>query len=106
MTHPELYSLNRHSINRQTEDIYGHLVCERERVCGCDVVPRVFSARVHAYMLEKARLTCPPQQQQNFSIFHLMAEGLSAEEKSGLYLNNLLVHRCVETPMLTSYNDT
>uniref|UniRef100_A0A3B4ABR4 Myosin motor domain-containing protein n=1 Tax=Periophthalmus magnuspinnatus TaxID=409849 RepID=A0A3B4ABR4_9GOBI len=49
--------------------------------------------RVIPYMLEKSRLVHMPPQQYNFTIFHLMAEGLSAEEKSALYLNNVLAHR-------------
>uniref|UniRef100_A0A8C6TMX2 Myosin XVI n=1 Tax=Neogobius melanostomus TaxID=47308 RepID=A0A8C6TMX2_9GOBI len=53
----------------------------------------VFTARVHTYMLEKSRLVHLPPNQHNFAIFHLMAEGLSAEEKSALYLNNVLAHR-------------
>ncbi|KAL2081193.1 hypothetical protein ACEWY4_023046 [Coilia grayii] len=59
----------------------------------CEKRRTILRARVQAYMLEKARLTCTPKQQLNFSIFTLMAEGLSAEEKSNLYLNNLLTHR-------------
>lgn len=44
-------------------------------------------------MLEKSRLVHLPAQQHSFKIFYLMAEGLSAEEKSALYLNNVLAHR-------------
>ncbi|KAJ3592021.1 hypothetical protein NHX12_007151, partial [Muraenolepis orangiensis] len=47
-------------------------------------------AHLSTYMLEKWRLAPLPQQQLSFSVFHLMAEGLSAEEKSPLYLTNLL----------------
>uniref|UniRef100_A0A3P8VT99 Myosin motor domain-containing protein n=1 Tax=Cynoglossus semilaevis TaxID=244447 RepID=A0A3P8VT99_CYNSE len=50
-------------------------------------------SRVYTYMLEKSRLVQPPPQQHNFNIFYLMAEGLSPEEKSFLYLNNVLGHR-------------
>ncbi|KAF5903862.1 unconventional myosin-XVI isoform X2, partial [Clarias magur] len=46
-------------------------------------------ARVHTYMLEKARIVHTHQQQQNFNIFYLMADGLSAEEKSTLNLDNI-----------------
>lgn len=44
-------------------------------------------------MLEKSRLVHLHPQQNSFSIFYLMAEGLSAEESSVLYLNNVLAHR-------------
>uniref|UniRef100_A0A8C2Q127 Myosin XVI n=1 Tax=Cyprinus carpio TaxID=7962 RepID=A0A8C2Q127_CYPCA len=53
--------------------------------------------RLYTYMLEKSRVICTPLHQQNFNIFYLMAEGLSAEEKSNLYLNNVLAHRCMST---------
>lgn len=53
----------------------------------------VLLARLYTYMLEKSRVICTPPHQQNFNIFYLMAEGLSAEEKSNLYLNNVLAHR-------------
>ncbi|XP_046903631.1 LOW QUALITY PROTEIN: unconventional myosin-XVI [Hypomesus transpacificus] len=59
--------------------------CERRRT--------LLRARVSTYMLEKSRLVHMAPQQPNFHIFYLMAEGLSAEEKSCLYLNNLLAHR-------------
>uniref|UniRef100_A0A3B4Z141 Unconventional myosin-XVI-like n=1 Tax=Stegastes partitus TaxID=144197 RepID=A0A3B4Z141_9TELE len=49
--------------------------------------------RLYTYMLEKSRLVHLPPQQHSFRIFYLMAEGLSAEEKSALYLNNVLAHR-------------
>lgn len=44
-------------------------------------------------MLEKSRLVHLRPQQNSFSIFYLMAEGLSAEESSALYLSNVLAHR-------------
>ncbi|XP_051782257.1 unconventional myosin-XVI isoform X2 [Erpetoichthys calabaricus] len=50
-------------------------------------------ARLHTYLLEKSRLVSPPPNQSNFNIFYLMADGMSCEEKCGLYLNNLLAHR-------------
>lgn len=53
----------------------------------------VILGRLYTYMLEKSRVICMPPHQQNFNIFYLMAEGLSAEEKSNLYLNNVLAHR-------------
>ncbi|XP_061082847.1 unconventional myosin-XVI-like [Conger conger] len=49
-------------------------------------------ARVYAYMLEKSRLTST-QNQRNFKVFHLMAEGMLSEEKGGMHLNNMLTHR-------------
>lgn len=59
----------------------------------CDKSRTILRARVYTYMLEKSRLIHQTPHQHNFSIFHLMAEGLSAEEKSALYLNNVLAHR-------------
>ncbi|XP_072300740.1 unconventional myosin-XVI isoform X1 [Eucyclogobius newberryi] len=59
----------------------------------CEKSRTIIRARVLLYMLEKSRLVHLPPQQHNFTIFHLMAEGLSAEEKSSLYLNNVLAHR-------------
>ncbi|XP_067372242.1 unconventional myosin-XVI isoform X2 [Channa argus] len=50
-------------------------------------------AHVYTYMLEKSRLVHLPPHQHNFNIFYLMAEGLSPEKKSELYLNNVLAHR-------------
>ena len=52
-------------------------------------------------MLEKSRLVHLPPQQHNFRVFYLMAEGLSAEEKSALYLNNVLAHRYEPTDYMT-----
>uniref|UniRef100_A0A673B0Z1 Myosin XVI n=1 Tax=Sphaeramia orbicularis TaxID=375764 RepID=A0A673B0Z1_9TELE len=52
-------------------------------------------SRMYTYMLEKSRLVHLLPHQHNFNIFHLMAEGLSPEEKSALYLNNVLAHRYV-----------
>uniref|UniRef100_A0A3Q1I8H0 Myosin motor domain-containing protein n=1 Tax=Anabas testudineus TaxID=64144 RepID=A0A3Q1I8H0_ANATE len=48
---------------------------------------------VYTYLLEKSRLVHLPPHQHSFTIFYLMAEGLSAEEKSAVYLNNVLAHR-------------
>ncbi|XP_072252998.1 unconventional myosin-XVI isoform X1 [Leuresthes tenuis] len=59
----------------------------------CEKRRSVLRARVCTYMLEKSRLVHLPPQQHNFRIFYLMAEGLSPEEKSALYLNNVLAHR-------------
>lgn len=46
-------------------------------------------------MLEKSRLVHRPPHQHSFNIFYLMAEGLSPEESSALYLSNVLAHRLV-----------
>ncbi|XP_051814534.1 unconventional myosin-XVI isoform X2 [Acanthochromis polyacanthus] len=59
----------------------------------CEKRRTLLRAHLYTYMLEKARLVHLPPQQHNFRIFYLMAEGLSAEEKSALYLNNVLAHR-------------
>ncbi|XP_053295375.1 unconventional myosin-XVI [Pleuronectes platessa] len=59
----------------------------------CDKRRTPLRARVYTYMLEKSRLVQPAPHQHNFNIFYLMAEGLSPEEKSTLYLNNVLAHR-------------
>uniref|UniRef100_A0A671W4E0 Myosin XVI n=1 Tax=Sparus aurata TaxID=8175 RepID=A0A671W4E0_SPAAU len=58
-------------------------------------LPRNLYTRVYTYMLEKSRLVHLQPHQQSFSIFYLMAEGLSPEENSALYLNNVLAHRYV-----------
>ncbi|KAM9851316.1 unconventional myosin-XVI [Aulostomus maculatus] len=50
-------------------------------------------AHLYTYMLEKSRLVHLPPHQRSFSIFYLMAEGLPPEEKSTLYLSNVLAHR-------------
>ncbi|KAM4609069.1 unconventional myosin-XVI isoform 2-T3 [Polymixia lowei] len=59
----------------------------------CDKRRTLLRARVYTYMLEKSRLVHLPRHQHGFNIFYLMAEGLSPEEKSALYLNNVLAHR-------------
>ncbi|XP_037542957.1 unconventional myosin-XVI [Nematolebias whitei] len=59
----------------------------------CEKRRTMLRARVYTYMLEKSRLVHLPPQQNNFRIFYLMAEGLSSEDKSALYLNNVLAHR-------------
>lgn len=59
----------------------------------CKKSRTITRAQVHTYMLEKSHLVHLPPHQHNFTIFHLMAEGMSAEEKSALYLNNILAHR-------------
>uniref|UniRef100_A0A8C7YQ64 Myosin XVI n=1 Tax=Oryzias sinensis TaxID=183150 RepID=A0A8C7YQ64_9TELE len=59
----------------------------------CEKRETMLSAHVCTYMLEKSRLVHLLPQQHNFRIFYLMAEGLSPEEKSVLYTNNVLAHR-------------
>ncbi|XP_055727691.1 unconventional myosin-XVI isoform X1 [Salvelinus fontinalis] len=63
----------------------------------CDKRKTLLRARIYTYMLEKSRVVHLPRQQYNFNIFYLMAEGLSPEEKSALYLNNVLSHRYLST---------
>ncbi|XP_038575834.1 unconventional myosin-XVI-like [Micropterus salmoides] len=59
----------------------------------CEKRRTLLRAHVYTHMLEKSRLVHLPPHQHNFSIFYLMAEGLSPEENSALYLNNILAHR-------------
>ncbi|XP_074550716.1 unconventional myosin-XVI isoform X2 [Halichoeres trimaculatus] len=59
----------------------------------CDKRRTLLRARLYTYMLEKSRLVHLPAHQHSFSIFYLMAEGMSAEEHSALYLSNVLGHR-------------
>ncbi|XP_070435372.1 unconventional myosin-XVI isoform X3 [Equus przewalskii] len=59
----------------------------------CERKKHLTGARIYTYMLEKSRLVSQPLGQSNFLIFYLMMDGLSAEEKYGLHLNNLCAHR-------------
>ncbi|CAJ1079539.1 unconventional myosin-XVI isoform X2 [Xyrichtys novacula] len=59
----------------------------------CDKRRTLLRAHLYTYMLEKSRLVHLPPHQRSFSIFYLMAEGMSPEEHSVLYLNNVLAHR-------------
>ncbi|XP_049583907.1 unconventional myosin-XVI isoform X1 [Syngnathus scovelli] len=59
----------------------------------CEKRRTLLRARVYTYMLEKSRVVQCPLHQHNFNIFYLMAEGLSPEEKSPLYLSNILAHK-------------
>ncbi|XP_066562262.1 unconventional myosin-XVI isoform X2 [Amia ocellicauda] len=59
----------------------------------CEKKKSLIRARVYTYLLERSRLISPPPHQFNFNIFYLMADGMSSEEKCGLYLNNFLAHR-------------
>ncbi|KAI1899883.1 hypothetical protein AGOR_G00066350 [Albula goreensis] len=52
----------------------------------------LIGARVYAYVLEKSRLIAM-HGQYNFKVFYLMAEGMSPEEKTSVYLNNMQSHR-------------
>ncbi|XP_059198563.1 unconventional myosin-XVI [Centropristis striata] len=61
----------------------------------CDKRRTLLRARVYTHMLEKSRVVHLPPHQHSFNIFYLMAEGLSAEECSALYLNNVLAHRYI-----------
>uniref|UniRef100_A0A3Q3E6I4 Unconventional myosin-XVI-like n=1 Tax=Labrus bergylta TaxID=56723 RepID=A0A3Q3E6I4_9LABR len=69
--------------------------------------PRLmFLARLYTYMLEKSRLVHLSPQQHSFSIFYLMAEGMSPEEHSALYLNNVLTHRYVLVSLCLYNNES
>ncbi|XFG05711.1 hypothetical protein AB1E19_009335 [Capra hircus] len=59
----------------------------------CERKKHLTGARIFTYMLEKSRLVSQPPGQSNFLIFYLLMDGLSAEEKYGLHLNNLHAHR-------------
>ncbi|KAM5312126.1 unconventional myosin-XVI isoform 1-T1 [Glossophaga mutica] len=59
----------------------------------CERKKHLAGARIYTYMLEKSRLVSQPLGQSNFLIFYLLMDGLSAEEKYGLHLNNLCAHR-------------
>ncbi|XP_016059297.1 PREDICTED: unconventional myosin-XVI-like, partial [Miniopterus natalensis] len=59
----------------------------------CERKKQLTGARVYTYMLEKSRLVSQPLGQSNFLIFYVLMDGLSAEEKYGLHLNNLCAHR-------------
>uniref|UniRef100_A0ABI7WLA5 Myosin motor domain-containing protein n=1 Tax=Felis catus TaxID=9685 RepID=A0ABI7WLA5_FELCA len=59
----------------------------------CERRKHLTGARIYTYMLEKSRLVSQPLGQSNFLIFYLLMDGLSAEEKYGLHLNNLCAHR-------------
>uniref|UniRef100_G3NH78 Myosin XVI n=1 Tax=Gasterosteus aculeatus aculeatus TaxID=481459 RepID=G3NH78_GASAC len=67
----------------------------------CDKRKTLLRARVNTHMLEKSRLVHLPPHQHGFNIFYLMAEGLSPEENSALYFNNVLAHR-LNPPMATA----
>nr|XP_025118370.1 unconventional myosin-XVI isoform X2 [Bubalus bubalis] len=59
----------------------------------CERKKHLTGARIFSYMLEKSRLVSQSPGQSNFLIFYLLMDGLSAEEKYGLHLNNLHAHR-------------
>ncbi|XP_039082589.1 unconventional myosin-XVI [Hyaena hyaena] len=64
----------------------------------CERRKHLTGARIYTYMLEKSRLVSQPLGQSNFLIFYLLMDGLSAEEKYGLHLNNLCAHRYLNQP--------
>uniref|UniRef100_A0A673UDP9 Unconventional myosin-XVI n=1 Tax=Suricata suricatta TaxID=37032 RepID=A0A673UDP9_SURSU len=64
----------------------------------CERRKHLTGARIYTYMLEKSRLVSQPLGQSNFLIFYLLMDGLSAEEKYGLHLNNLCAHRYLSQP--------
>ncbi|XP_058526570.1 unconventional myosin-XVI isoform X1 [Ochotona princeps] len=55
----------------------------------CGRRKHVTGARMYTYMLEKSRLISQPLGQSNFLVFHLLMDGLSAEEKCGLHLHRV-----------------
>ncbi|XP_014637266.1 PREDICTED: unconventional myosin-XVI [Ceratotherium simum simum] len=59
----------------------------------CERKKHLTGARIYTYMLEKSRLVSQPLGHSNFLVFYLLMDGLSAEEKYGLHLNNLCAHR-------------
>uniref|UniRef100_A0A8C4VD38 Myosin XVI n=1 Tax=Falco tinnunculus TaxID=100819 RepID=A0A8C4VD38_FALTI len=59
----------------------------------CEKKKTLIAARIYTYMLEKSRVIMQPLKQNNFHVFYLMMDGLSAEEKYTLYLSNLSAHR-------------
>uniref|UniRef100_A0A8C3IGH4 Myosin XVI n=1 Tax=Chrysemys picta bellii TaxID=8478 RepID=A0A8C3IGH4_CHRPI len=66
--------------------------CEKKKV--------LTGARIYTYMLEKSRVVMQPLNQSNFLVFYLLMDGLSAEEKYGLYLSNLSAHRYLNQTVL------
>ncbi|XP_006851600.1 PREDICTED: unconventional myosin-XVI-like [Chrysochloris asiatica] len=62
----------------------------------CERKKYLTGARIYTYMLEKSRLVSQPLGQSNFLVFYLLMDGLSAEEKYGLHLNNLSTHRYLD----------
>uniref|UniRef100_A0A2K5DUK4 Myosin XVI n=1 Tax=Aotus nancymaae TaxID=37293 RepID=A0A2K5DUK4_AOTNA len=65
----------------------------------CERKKQLTGARIYTYLLEKSRLVSQPLGQSNFLIFYLLMDGLSAEEKYGLHLNNLCAHRYLSQTM-------
>uniref|UniRef100_A0A4X2LZA8 Unconventional myosin-XVI n=1 Tax=Vombatus ursinus TaxID=29139 RepID=A0A4X2LZA8_VOMUR len=66
----------------------------------CEKKKSLTGARIYTYMLEKTRLVSQPLSQSNFLIFYLLMDGLTAEEKYGLRLNNLSAHRYLNRSIL------
>ncbi|KAL4656976.1 unconventional myosin-XVI isoform X1 [Arapaima gigas] len=59
----------------------------------CKKKKSLLRAQLYTYALEKSRLCSSAPHQHNFNVFYMMAEGMSAEERSALYLGNILQHR-------------
>uniref|UniRef100_A0A7N4NU45 Myosin XVI n=1 Tax=Sarcophilus harrisii TaxID=9305 RepID=A0A7N4NU45_SARHA len=66
----------------------------------CEKKKSLTGARIYTYMLEKTRLVSQPLSQSNFLIFYLLMDGLTAEEKSVLHLNNISAHRYLNRSIL------
>ncbi|XP_055558517.1 unconventional myosin-XVI isoform X1 [Falco cherrug] len=66
----------------------------------CEKKKTLIAARIYTYMLEKSRVIMQPLKQNNFHVFYLMMDGLSAEEKYTLYLSNLSAHRYLSQTVL------
>ncbi|XP_038618067.1 unconventional myosin-XVI isoform X2 [Tachyglossus aculeatus] len=66
----------------------------------CEKKRYLTGARIYIYMLEKSRLISQPPSQSNFLVFYLLMDGLSAEEKYILHLNNLSSHRYLNQNIL------
>ncbi|XP_074048123.1 unconventional myosin-XVI [Macrotis lagotis] len=66
----------------------------------CEKKKSLTGARIYTYMLEKTRLVSQPLSQSNFLIFYLLMDGLTAEEKYALRLNNLSAHRYLNRSIL------
>ncbi|XP_044525273.1 unconventional myosin-XVI [Gracilinanus agilis] len=66
----------------------------------CEKQKFLTGGRIYTYMLEKTRLVSQPLSQSNFLIFYLLMDGLTAEEKYSLHLNNLSSHRYLNRSIL------
>ncbi|KAJ1118881.1 hypothetical protein NDU88_007068 [Pleurodeles waltl] len=66
--------------------------CEKKKI--------LVGGRVYTYMLEKSRLVTQLLGHRNFLVFYFMMDGLTAEEKYGLYLKNTSMHRYLNQSVL------